>query len=716
MRKRSVFRVAVATILALIMVLTSAPMAFACTNMYFGSDTTENGSTFIGRSEDSSWKTYKKCYTVHEAADHEAGAMYQSVSCDFTMPYPAHTYRYTVVKDQTSYLTFEDEEMAQVGTNEMGVAVSSSVSLSGGKPEIVGQKRPVAIAGVDPMVNEGLTEEDIPSVILMQATTAKQGAKALVNIYENIGAGGRDMTVITDDSEAWVVQSLSGHTAIAVRCPSNMVGTTPNITVNVPIGNKKDTIMSSNLISIAEQAGTLVTDENGKILVADSYANAPQKNYYRLYNCYYYLRGKTYAENNYNDGYIDYLHEPRDKKYSTLEVLNSLSYRGENGPHYADSSTGNSIGIGNDNNLEVHMFESRQGMPNELAVVQWESLGPVEFGCYLPGYNALITDTIQQNKIGLDTMTYNYEDPSKNNYRTAYFELYFLCKGRDNNDGLTVGTWAARTKYGKNVRKFWQEYQKELIAQQPVIDEQMERILAYDKGLAEEKATQLNMHLQEECLGYVDQMVAELSEFEKTPQEGDFTPSCMGALPTYNFEAIGGTGLPADMSTADVTVSPETMKYTGKAQTPEVTVFAESREMVEGVDYELTYADNIKVGTATATVRGIGVNTGEQTVEFEITALPNPITVKAKAVKAKAKKETRIKAKNAFTVKDAKGAVSYQKMSGNEKIKIAKNGKVTVKKGLKKNKTYKVNVNVTAKGGNGYKAKTVPVTLKIKIK
>ena len=546
MSMKRIARIAIAFSLALAMVLTTAPMGFACTSFYFGKDTTENGSTFIGRSEDSSWSTYKKCYTVHEAATHEPGEMYQSVSYDFQVPYPEKTYRYTLVKDQTSYLTFEDEEMAQAGTNEMGVAVSSSVSLSRAKAEITGGRVDgVQIPGVDPMVGDaGLCEEDIPSVVLMQASTAREGAEVLIDIYENIGAGGRDMTEIMDANECWIVQSLSGHVAVATRCPADKVGATPNITANVDLGDKTNTITTSNILSVAEEAGTLVRDYQGNVKIADSYAQKPGLGG-RLYNCYLYLRGEEYADSM-EAGYINYFHEPRAEKYSTFEILRSLCYRGEGGKHYAGSSTGNSIGIGNDNNLETHMFESREGMPTELAVIQWECLGPAEFCCYLPGYNALVTDTINENKIGLDTMKYNYEDPTLNNFRTALFELYFLCKGRDNQDGLEVGSLEARTKYGKHVQEFWEAYQKELINKQKAIDEQMLEILAYDKGLAEQKATEMNMHLQKECLGYIDTMVKELKEFEATPQEGEYVPSCMGALPTYSFDAIGGTGLPED--------------------------------------------------------------------------------------------------------------------------------------------------------------------------
>ena len=94
----------------------------------------------------------------------------------------------------------------------------------------------------------------------------------------------------------------------------------------------------------------------------------------------------------------------------------------------------------------------------------------------------------------------------------------------------------------------------------------------------------------------------------------------------------------------------------------------------------------------------------------------NPMTVKVKTVKAKAGKKTTVKAKKVFTVKNAKGTVSYKKTSGNKKILVSYSGLVIVYKGLKKGKTYKVKVKVTAAGNGDYLPKTVKRTLKIKIK
>jgi hypothetical protein len=87
--------------------------------------------------------------------------------------------------------------------------------------------------------------------------------------------------------------------------------------------------------------------------------------------------------------------------------------------------------------------------------------------------------------------------------------------------------------------------------------------------------------------------------------------------------------------------------------------------------------------------------------------------VKAKTVKAKAKKDTTIKTAKAFTVKGAQGKVSYKKANkaGKSKIKVASNGKITVKKGLKKG-TYKI----TAKAKKTSKYKAASTSMKIVVK
>ncbi len=70
--------------------------------------------------------------------------------------------------------------------------------------------------------------------------------------------------------------------------------------------------------------------------------------------------------------------------------------------------------------------------------------------------------------------------------------------------------------------------------------------------------------------------------------------------------------LPSDIS------APEPQTYTGAAITPKVAVRANGRELTEGVDYTLSYENNVKAGNASVIVTGKGNYAGTQRVTFVI--------------------------------------------------------------------------------------------------
>ncbi|MBR2682658.1 MAG: hypothetical protein IKE22_05260, partial [Atopobiaceae bacterium] len=91
---------------------------------------------------------------------------------------------------------------------------------------------------------------------------------------------------------------------------------------------------------------------------------------------------------------------------------------------------------------------------------------------------------------------------------------------------------------------------------------------------------------------------------------------------------------PADLSGATISAI-VAQTYTGKALTPRPTVKAGEATLAEGVDYELSYANNVSTGTATVTVTGKGNYTGMRTATFKIAAAPiSKATVSAIAAQA----------------------------------------------------------------------------------
>lgn len=129
--------------------------------------------------------------------------------------------------------------------------------------------------------------------------------------------------------------------------------------------------------------------------------------------------------------------------------------------------------------------------------------------------------------------------------------------------------------------------------------------------------------------------------------------------------------------------------YTGKAIKPMINMKVQDYELVEGVDYTVSYKDNRAVGMATITVIGKGNFAGRQNSRFVI----NPAAIKLSSLKA---------GKQSLTVKWKKGSgidgyeIEYslkESFKNAEKVTVSKaETTITVLEGLKEKKTYYVRI------------------------
>jgi len=76
--------------------------------------------------------------------------------------------------------------------------------------------------------------------------------------------------------------------------------------------------------------------------------------------------------------------------------------------------------------------------------------------------------------------------------------------------------------------------------------------------------------------------------------------------------------IPALISVNDLSISVDSATYTGSAVKPAVKVTYNSKTLVNGTDYTLSYSDNDKVGTGKVTITGKGSYSGTRTVSFTI--------------------------------------------------------------------------------------------------
>lgn len=75
-----------------------------------------------------------------------------------------------------------------------------------------------------------------------------------------------------------------------------------------------------------------------------------------------------------------------------------------------------------------------------------------------------------------------------------------------------------------------------------------------------------------------------------------------------------------DINDCEITLDATSYEYNEEAHTPGVSITYQGKKLVRGVDYKLTYSDNIEVGSGKVTITGIGVFGQSVIREFEITA------------------------------------------------------------------------------------------------
>lgn len=224
---------------------------------------------------------------------------------------------------------------------------------------------------------------------------------------------------------------------------------------------------------------------------------------------------------------------------------------------------------------------------------------------------------------------------------------------------------------------------------------------------------------------FVDTSTGSLDVIDAASDEnGNFAFTAPAKTGTYYITAYSEEGTPVIMNPVKFTVVADfgsaslaaaSYTYSGKAKTPSVTVKdKEGIRLVKGRDYTVSYKNNTKVGTASATVKGTGIYSFSKVYKFRINP-PKTKLVKVSALGGKKIKVSWKKQKTQTTGYQIRYS-SHKNMSGSKKVTIKKNS-ITWKniwhvgKGRKyvQIRTYK-----TVNGTRYYSAWSAAKTVKVK--
>lgn len=183
----------------------------ACTSILIGKDASIDGTIMIGRNEDAK-AAWPKHMVVHQRG--EMPSHFISKDTRLELDLPEESARYTATPEWTD----KDGLFEEDGINEYDVAMSATESA---------YSNPLVL-GYDPLVENGLNEEAMITVVLPYVKTAREGVQRLGNLIAKYGTGETNGVLFADNDEAWYFETGAGHYWVAQRIPDDSYAVVAN--------------------------------------------------------------------------------------------------------------------------------------------------------------------------------------------------------------------------------------------------------------------------------------------------------------------------------------------------------------------------------------------------------------------------------------------------------------------------------------------------------
>ena len=454
--------------------------ALACTGVYVGKDVSDQGTYIIARSEDQSQSDYNKMFMVQPRVDNVPGRTILDTATGFEIPLPDTTYQYTYVPD---YTRGEDGMYPGSCTNEFGVSITATVSTSTCD----------AWREADPFVEPGLREAILAAAVAAVATSARDAVDVLLEYVDTYGSEEGNTVMITDQSEAWIVEIYGGHHYCAMKMPDDKVAVFGNqnmIGLVDPNATPEDGyIYSDGLFELIEQLG-LAVKEGELYHLAKSVTNNTRTDNSNMRNWGgMTILAPSLAGEYDSDEFYPLFYSP-DEKVSVLDVMDIYRnrYEGTELDVTLPGNEGNRV-IGTPNSSQIHILQTFPDWPAESAAINWICLGNTEHSVFIPFFSG-ITDTADAYKVDGDTY-----DASG-----AYWKF------------KRIDTLAEldRSLYSESVRKFWKFQEEDMYQQMLDAAPVMLEKYAESSEAGDAYVTQLGIQMAEYAMTLSDNLFAKL--------------------------------------------------------------------------------------------------------------------------------------------------------------------------------------------------------------
>ncbi len=367
-----------------------------CTSVIVGTGASADGSLLFARSADSN-ALKAQHFVIHPACDWPEGSIYRTKdfggATDFSYPMPLHSLRYSTVPNWKTQLH------GAVGFNEMGLGISGTESIFA---------RDDALA-IDPYnTATGITEDDIPDVLLSRCVSAKEAVQLLGTIIETQGAAEGFGVGFVDEKESWYLETGTGHRWVAFRTPVDQYMCTGNQgRLKDYDPESEDWLGAPDVIEWAQEHGFYQPETDGAFDFAKAYTRNDERD--RVYND----PRVWIMQKRFNPSLIQDPHEGRSfpvylvpEKKITVASLRAVMrdhYNGSEHDPYKNGKGGEETWrpISVFRTYEAHIMQVRPWLPRAIGSVIHLCWGMADLSCFVPFYQGL-EDVPEHYGLGTD--------------------------------------------------------------------------------------------------------------------------------------------------------------------------------------------------------------------------------------------------------------------------------------------------------------------------
>ncbi len=425
--------------------------ADACTGLIVGKGASTDGSIIIARNEDFGVNNWNKHMVYHPAQKNQGGEWH--LGNGLVVPMPVQFYGYSAMPDwDAGTVTPSGRYYEERGINQFNVAVSATTSAESNKKA----------QEADPLVKNGVIEAVIPTLILPQATSAREGVALLGHYVEQYGAGEANSLYIADTKEVWLVEIGSGHQWIAVKVPDNSYAIMANgLRVHGVNLNSDNVMHAKGLFEFVKEHNLLQNPDTKSFNFAKAFGVVGD-----IYNTDREWLGQSILTPS-SDQAVRQQQYPLfmkpDQKISVADVADVLgaTFKGT----VLEKTGQRPMRV--DRQLESHIIQLRPYMEKPFQGLIWQSFGVLPESVLMPIYT-----TLHQYPAAYSTGTDQYSDNS------AYWQFRSLTTLAETNPD----------RYMPVIKNTWDKQESELYKQVSAMDKMLNQTYKTEPATAKEMA------------------------------------------------------------------------------------------------------------------------------------------------------------------------------------------------------------------------------------